>query len=258
MSVMQLIFGKQSPAEQQAATTPANPPTALPPGAGATQPDTSNTAGNGVLPPGTTEAATTPLDQYADLWKDKPTDPNAPPVDPSIFGKVNSQELIDVASKMDFTKLVTPELLAKAKEGGEEGVKALLAVMNSVSQYTYAQNANATTLLIEQAIAKHTEKLTAQLPAALRQHATDDLIKGDPVLGHAASKPIIDGIMQKLASSHPNDTPAQLKERAEGYLIAFSQQVLNRNNSGNDPQKSREEVDWEAYFNADNNINQQF
>lgn len=257
MSVMELIFGKNSQATP-AASIPAPAPTALPPGAGATQPDTSNTATNGVLPPGTTAEATAPLDKYKELWEDKPADPNAPPVDHSIFGKVNSQELLDVASKMDFTKLITPELLAKAKEGGEEGVKALLAAMNSVGQFTYAQNANATTLLIEQAIAKHTEKLTAQLPAALRQHATDDLIKGDPVLGHAASKPIIDGIVQKLAVSHPNDTPAQLKERAEEYLLAFSQQVLSKQSGESDSKVSRDEVDWEAWFNSDARNNQHF
>lgn len=247
MNIMQKVFGSTPPVQpaQPAQPTMQVPPgTAIPPGGGQSSGDLGATAANGVIPP---EAA--PLDQFKDLWKDAPIDPAVAPVDTSIFGKVNGDDLMKAASSLDFTKTISPEILAAAKAGGEEGIAALMKAINSTAQFTYAQSAAATTKLIEQAIAKHTTQLQAGLPKALRQHATDDLIKGDPMLSHPAAKPVLDGIVAQLQVKFPDATPAQLKDQAEQYLVAFSQHTRAKTDPQNDKVSSVKDEDWTEFFN---------
>lgn len=219
MGIFDSIFGSspqpaQQPQPQQ--TLPGN----IPPGTGMPATPLPNTAPNGVVPEQKVQA--TPLDEFKDLWKNEPTDPNAKPVDKSMFGVVNGDDLMKSASTIDFTKVVTPELAQRIQAGGEDGFKATLEAMNKVQQLGYAQSAHASTVLIEQAIAKAREQFTAELPMQIRNHSATALIKENPIFSHPAAQPLIEMATMQLQTKYPNATPSELKEMAQNYVTSFA------------------------------------
>lgn len=236
------IFGSNAPstaAQVQAsvAAAPAQP--------SITPPETPVSAANGVTPHSVgTPAEPAPLDKLATMVQPSATQP-AEPVDTSIFGKVTPQDLMAAAGKMDFTKIVDKDTIAAAAAGGEAGVQALLEAMNKVSQHVYAQSAAASTALIEKAITTNTERLTTQLPNALKHHAINDQIANNPILGHAASKPILDGLVASLKAANPEASADAIVAKANEYLTTYTTQFLSSQN----PAKPHDDgMDWEKYF----------
>lgn len=210
-----------------------------------TSPDSATAAANGIVPPGTDTEAPNPnagLDNFVDLWKNAPVDPNAPVDDGTVFGKVNGDDLRKAASNMDFTKSVPAELQARIAAGGEDGVKASMEAMAHVSRETYAQASFATTKLIEQAIAKNNAKLESKLPSALRNHNTESLIKENAVLSHPAAAPMVAGLVDQFQVKYPNASPAEIKQHAEAYFTQFAQSLLTSQQAATNPTEA--DTDW--------------
>ena len=233
------IFGSKSEAPAQ----PANPAAQNPPSI--TPPETPTSAANGVTPHSVgTPAEPAPLDKLATMVQPSTTPP-VTPTDDTIFGKISTQDLMAAAGKMDFTKVIDKDTIAAAAAGGEQGVQALLDAMNKVSQHVYAQSAAASTALIEKAISTNTERLTERLPSALKHHAINDQIASNPILGHAASKPILDGLVASLKEANPNASADAIVAKANEYLTTYTTQFL----ASQAPATTADDgMDWEAYF----------
>lgn len=227
----------QAPAQQQPSGQP------IPPSAGVTAPETSGTAANGVIPP----TADAPLDKYSDLWKNDPEAANSADIDTSVFGNVNGEDLLKAAGGIDFTKVVTPDILARIQEGGDTGIQATLEAINKVTQLNYAQSAHTTTKLIEQAITKAKDQFTATLPAHIRSQGTDALIKQNAVLSHPAAAPMVAGLVQQLQVKFPEASPAELTKQAEEYFLSFSQSIMGATSAANSTSKE-DSMDWENWF----------
>lgn len=235
------MFGG-APAQPQQPGQVMQPGTGIPATAGQTAPETSGTAANGVIP-----AESAPLDKFNDLWKNEPKDPNAPPVDESVFGNVNGDDLLKAAGGIDFTKAVTPELLSRIKEGGDAGVQATLEAINKVTQLNYAQSAHTTTKLIEQAITKAKEQFQATLPSHIRNQGTADLIKENAALSHPAAAPMVQGLVHQLQLKYPDASPAELTKQAQDYFISFSQSMMGSVPAAT-PTTQEDKTDWENWF----------
>jgi hypothetical protein len=228
------IFGgpnTQTQPQQQA--TPGN----IPPNTGMPANPLPNTATNGLVPEQPTPEAT-PLDEFKDLWKNEPVDPNAKPVDNTVFGPVDGEALLKTASTIDFTKVIDSALSARIQAGGEDGLKATLEAMNKVQQLGYAQSAHASTKLIEQAIAKTQEKFIAQLPQLIRDTNASNLIKETPAYAHPAAAPLIESLTAQMQVKYPNSTPAELRDMANRYVLDFAKSVTPKKE---DPKVAKEE-----------------
>lgn len=210
-----------------------------------TPPETPTSAANGVTPHGTgVPVEPAPLDKLATMVQPNTTKPTTP-TDDSIFGKVSPQDLMAAAGKLDFTKVIGKDIIAAAAAGGEEGVQALIQAMNTVSQHVYAQSAAASTALIEKALNTNNERLTERLPSALKHHAINDQIASNPILGHAASKPILDGLVASLREAHPDAPADAIVAKANEYLTTYTTQFL----ASTAPAKPTDDgMDWEEYF----------
>ncbi len=215
------MFKPAAPAAPAAApTTPGN----IPPGTGTPASGTPGTAPNGSVPDGTLNADgtpkdTTPFAEFKDLWQDKPADPNAPTPDSSVFGKIDPQKFMEAAGKIDFSKVVTPEMLAAIQAGGEAGTAAFAQAMNKVAQTTYAQSAFATTKIVEQALAKSKESFLADLPNHIKkQTVTDSLRTENPVLNNPAVAPLIEAMESRFAVKYPNATAPEITQMARNYI----------------------------------------
>lgn len=249
MNLANLFSGvNPTPPVQVQVVNPVHPQgTTIPPTAGTTAPATQGTAPNGTLPTDTAVKTETALDQYNDLWKTAPVDPNAPKVDNTIFGEVDGDALLAAAGKIDFAKVITPEMSAAITAGGEGAAQAFAQAMNKVAQLTHAQGAHATTKIVEMAIAKAQEKFSASIPGILRSQNTDNLVKENTVLSHPAAAPMVEGLVNQFKVKFPNDTPQQLKEKAEGYLNHFATTLIaTQAEPANAPQK--DDMDWIAFL----------
>jgi hypothetical protein len=222
------IFGSSQPAAQPAAT-PAAPAQPAPTGLEAAVPNTvpattPGTAPNGIVPEGGAAApvtdpsiAASPLDEFSTLWD---TDPNAKAT-PEVTPTLDSTKLQEVVSRIDFSSAVTPENLAAIQAGGEGAVAATTEAMGAIAQQALMHSIKVSNKLIEQAIAKNSEKMEASIPEMLRaQNLSSNLTDTNPIFNNPAIKPIIEATQAQLLIKHPQATTKQLTEMAQKYVLA--------------------------------------
>lgn len=249
---------------QQQNPAPANPaPNAgsqnPPPGPGQIPATAANsgatnavTAPNGTLPVTgnqiTSPDPATPFAEYAELWKTTPTDPNAP-APTGVFGDLDPKKFMEVAGKIDFSRAITPDQLQKIQAGGEEGLQAFAAAMNTVAQQTFAQAAFAATKITEQGLNKARESFVAELPSHIKRHqVSDSLRNSNPVFNNPAVAPLIQAMEAQFTVKYPNATPTEITQMAQNYIAnlgaAFSPQQKPAQNAQNQNQGQ----DWDAWM----------
>lgn len=231
MNIMS-IFGGAKSAEPAAApasapVTPGNLPPAAP---AASEP--------------TTAEPKSPFAEFETLWQN---DPNAATPGTGNIFNVDPAKLQEAASKVDFSKVVTPEMMQGIQAGGEEATQAFLQAMNKMSQQVYAQSAAASIAMVEQATKKAKEQFTADIPNLLKkQQVNANLRDENPVLSDPAVAPLIQALESQLVVKFPNATPTELKDMAKNYIAGLGS-VFNKA----EPVKTEsgpEDIDWEALF----------
>lgn len=231
MSILHKLFGNQ-PQQQMSAPQASNP--ALnqqqqqPGSPGNIPPVNANPAAvnNPTVPAASLEvaaAAAAPegLDKFSDMWTIKPEDmPKAPE---SPFAGVTPEAIQAVASKTDFSKVITPEIMSAISAGGEGATAAMMQAMNLVAQHGYATNAGATMKLIESALTKQREQFQAELPNLIKnQSVNNNLRSSNPIFNHPAAAPMLASITNQLQLKNPTATAEQIQQKAQEYLISFA------------------------------------
>lgn len=217
MSIMDKIFGAKPAATPapQAAATPGNIP----------EPNNNPALnGNPTVPAASMADPATPvnpLDQFKDMFA---VDPNAKPVVKEPLFNVDPAKLQAAAKGNDFTKVITPEMMAAIAGGGDAAVAATLAAMNAMSQKSFGDSAMATTKIVEQALAKQQAAFEKMMPNLIKnQNLSDNLRNSSPIFNHPAAAPILDMFKNQVALKYPNSTAAEQAEMAQGYVKAFAE-----------------------------------
>lgn len=209
------------------ATDPANP--AVP------------VAGN----PAPAPAAPEGFDKFNDLWKPAESPANATPE--PLFN-VKPEQLMEVARKVDFTKVMNPEQLQAVAQGGQGAVQAMQQIMNTVAQTVYAQNMHATTKMVEQAVQKTQEQMLAQLPQQIKLQNVSESIRGDnPAFNHPAAAPIMGALQQQLTVKYPNATAAEIASMARDYMSGFAQTLQPKPTQSQLDSQSSGNFDWDKW-----------
>ncbi len=248
MSVGQMLSnlfgGAQNPQAQQ---QPQAQPQPTPPGnipvqqTAAMQSDPNNIN----VPAQTTQAQVEGLDKFTDLWKPAESPSGQ---QPSQLFNVDPKQLMEAASKVDFSKAINPNHLQAISAGGEDAMKALSQVLNQVSQTVYAQNAMTTTKIVEQAVKQTRDSIMADLPQHIKLQAASDSLRNDnPALNHPSAAPIIGALQQQLAVKFPNASATELATMAKNYLTDFASVAAPRPTQTQE-QSSSKETDWSAYL----------
>ena len=256
MSMFSNLMGGAAPSAPANSQNPTpNQPGNIPVTASNTGAASPNTAANGVVP--TTgdsiqPSASTPFDQFADLWKNEPTDPNAPAPNTSVFGNVDPKKFMEAAGKIDFAKVVTPDQLQKISAGGEDAMTAFAAALNSVAQTTYAQSAFASTKIVEQAMAKAKDSFLAELPTHIKQQTVKESLRQDnPIFSNPAVQPIISALEAQMTVKYPQATAAEITTMAKQYVEALGTSFAPK------PQeparvpgsmKAKDDQDWSSFL----------
>jgi len=247
-SVMHKIFGAPAPqpAPQQPGPTN-NLQNNQPP---APQQNGPGTAPNGVIPPGTnTDDAGgkgSPEDKFKDLWKNEPTDPNKKPDEAT---GLTPQQMMEAAAKVDFTKVIDKDLLAKISAGGEEATSALIQALNRTAQQTYAQTTLVADKLITAQVEKAKQDFADRIPDLVkRQRVQDDLIKENPAFKDPAVAPVVGLIQNQLAEKFPGATADEIKQMAIEYFAGAAQKLVKTKPSSTTSTKENTEDDWEDWL----------
>lgn len=255
MNIMDLFRPSASQANQGSTPAAMQPPSgSQTPG----QPLPGTTQGNPTVPSGTAPAqqadpsqanqssSVSPLDTFKDIWKTTEI-PGANSA--SIFGELDPKKLMESASRVDFTKSLTPELLAKVQAGGAEGVQALQQAMNNVAQNAYAQNALATVKIVEQALSKHSDNFGAQLPSMVKKlSANESLLANNPLLSNPAIQPLVGALQEQLVRKNPNATAAEIESQVNQYFQALGSSFAPKTESSKSGSASKTEEDWGKFF----------
>jgi len=243
MSIMQSMFGgllgNSVQAQPQQQVQPGN----IGAGAGATNPANSTVP---VDQPAVAEVVATPLAEFKDLWEAAPVDPNAAA---PMFSGVDPKKLMEAAQKTDFSKVVTPEAMAKIQAGGQEGVAAMMQAMNNMSQTVYANSAMATTKIVEQALAKQMDSFKASLPGIIKQHTVSDNLRTEnPALSNPAVQPFIQAMEQQFAVKHPGATSSELTAMAKQYVEGVGALFSPAAKQTPAEKQAAGEMDWSKFF----------
>jgi hypothetical protein len=246
-SVMHKIFGAPNPVAAPAPGPTNNLQNNQPPQQTQNGP---GTAPNGTIPPGAgNEGETTkgsPEDKFKDLWKNEPVDPNKKPDEQQ---GLTPEQMLQAASKVDFTKVIDKELLAKITAGGEDATTALIQALNRTAQQTYAQTTLVADKLITAQVEKAKEDFAKQVPDLIRrQRVQDGLILENPAFKDPAVAPVVGLIQNQLAEKFPTATADELQKMAIEYFSGAAQKLVKPKTSGNTSTKENTDDDWEDWL----------
>ena len=214
----------QVPAQQ--APAPANPGN-IP---DQTTPVTQVTPGtevNGAVPANPaapTEKDDSPMAEFKSLWETVPTDPNNP--EPTAPKPLDAEQLQKVMGGADFSKAVTPEMMAAIVAGGDGAATAFTTATNAMVQQAMIQSTLINDKLTKQAVDRAIQATEARIPGLVREQSSAAHIQdANPAFSNPAIKPVIDATRVKLMEKNPNATPQQINAQLTDFLTAMSETV---------------------------------
>jgi hypothetical protein len=245
MSIFQTLFGQSNPAAQPA---PGNTNS----GAG----NTPGASSNGVVPPDTNKSDTpnnevkkdvTPLDTFSDIWK-TPDNPNKQE-DKALFADLDPVKVMESAKKVDFSKAVTPQQLESINKGGQEAVTAFAQAMNSVAQTVYAQNALATTKIVEQALSRSQAQYDTKIPEMVKKlSANERLVTENPMLSNPAIQPLVGALTEQLTRKNPSATANEIQQQVVDYFAALGTSFAPKPKETKESKAAAQSMDWSTFL----------
>lgn len=249
MSIFESIFGGAK--QPQQAAQPQTPPTNNPAQNQPPQPahSSAGAAPNGVIPPeGNKGSEQSPLDKFNKLWEtEAPSKEN----DPAQNQGPTPQQMMEAATKVDFSRVIDPENLKKIVAGGEDAATALVAILNKHGQTVYGQSAVVAQKLVEKAVEQAELKFAEKVPDLVRRHsARDSLVSENPAFKDPAVSTLVEMVQSQLTLKYPNASASELKQLAQEYFTGAATKLAppKKSESNNPSRKKDAEVDWDDWF----------
>lgn len=210
MSKIADMFRSVLPAPAAPQIQPGQPlPGNIPANAGATAP-------NNTLVPAAPETPKPPLADFAELWK---TDPNYKAPSTAVLPNIDINKINAAAANLDFTKNIPPELAARVKVGGEDGMQAMMEAVNLAARNGFTVNTQATTRLIEEGAKTQQQKIAEMVAAEIKKQAIQSsLVQDNPALTNPAIAPIVDNVRNQFLVKYPKADESQVREHLNNYF----------------------------------------
>ena len=181
------------------------------------------TMGGLTAPNGTDKSAINPQDaarnaddaMYTQLWE---TDPNAPKAPEGYLPKIDPVKVREQFSKLNFVNGVNPELLATAEKGGQEGMAAMMQIINAVGQTITERVFNSNYSLLDKALPNAFNKFEGGLDSKITRRMSGDALAQNPIMVKPEYKPMVESIRDQLASKNPQLTAEALTEATSKYF----------------------------------------
>ena len=187
--------------------------------------------------PGTDPNNQNPLDVYSKMFD---TANNGSDLQAPSF-KIDPKVLSDVSSKMDFTRGVNQETLAKATSGD---TAALLDIIKTVGQNSYRAALEHNTALTDSYLTNRGDFDKKSLERGVKSQLTASELSSAPNYNHPVVKAELNRIASQFAAANPDASPQEVAKAAQKY-IADLQNALNPTAK---TESSEEEMDWSKYL----------
>lgn len=168
-----------------------------------------------------------PLSGFTKLWENDPNKPKPNNVQ-DVLPKFNTDpaKLAEAVKGMDFAKVVPPEVAAAAMKGDPA---AFAQALNAVTQQAFLQSANATTKIVENAVAQTANKmLTDVLPRMMKEaNIANHVNSENPLLSNPAAAPLVDMVRSQVQSKFPSASAAEVHSQVSSYLADFAKLITD-------------------------------
>lgn len=206
MSILQTLFNRGN-TQQQQPTPAANPHVRGNP----TVPNGNEPAAN---PNPQTQQTQSPTDNFKDLWSNVTQPTNQAP-----NFKLNPEQLAQVTGKMDFTKSVSRDDLAKIAQGGEGAIEALGNVLNTFGREVFGASAQFSSHMTESGYQSASRVIDSGLPSAIKRQLTEQHIyESNPKLKDPALQPLVGAIQSQFTQKYPNASAAEINNLVSQYM----------------------------------------
>jgi hypothetical protein len=203
----------------------------------------------GVKNPTEGKGPDSPLDAFTDLFtidpkKPVPKDPLAEPL-----LKLDPKTLGEAVAKMDFTKNLPPDLVAKALQGD---ANAFAQALNGATRASFMQITQMVTGLIEGAVRTNNGRYDSALESRFRTFQLNSSTSTNKALEHPAAKPVVAALKSSIAQMHPELSAADVQKRAEDYFLGMSKAITSVGEEGAGGTAGNRgepaEQDWSKYL----------
>ena len=223
-----------TPVKASDGTVPAPAPAApvVPPTTGVPAPKIEplvgpGTEANGTIPDtiklnedGTPVEPASPIDQYKELWHTEPVKDGDEPKSPPVLDATKLQEKV---ATIDFSNVLTPEMITAVTAGGEGATEAFAKALNSVAQNVMVQSTLVNNKLIEQAVERTKTETLAIIPDLIKsQTLNNTLLENNPLFDNPAIKPMIELATKQFEVKFPTATAPELTKMAQNYVLEMA------------------------------------
>lgn len=193
------------------------------------------------------EAEPAPLTTQAEWFKPAETDHKPVEFDPTKLFNANPEELQKAIGGLNFVQsAVTPEVMQKIQAGGEEATQATLSLVNSVAQQTMQASMQASTKMIEAALAKAAPAFQAKISEQTRSERIESAIKeASPIYNSPASEFIVQALKDRFTAKYPNATAEEWRQMAAGY----AQDLVKVGSPKQEQSQEAPSTDWARFLN---------
>lgn len=257
MAFLPGIFGRaNAPAPAPAAPQPQaalnnNQPQPAPAPASAAGPATKQAtmANPGADPAAMNNPVPNPLDNFADIFKPKAVDPNAPkaptladpflgPMDPAAF----RQQL----STVNFASNIPQETVQKAMSGDAQ---AFSDAINAATREAFAAAAQLSHGLVEHGARTAAERVNGSLDSRIRNFQIKSQNTNHEALAHPAVAPMLSAVKMQIAQSNPQLTPEAVQQQAETYFTQMADVLTAPKRAAAQAASTPKETDFSSYLN---------
>ncbi len=257
MAFLPGIFGRaNAPAPAPAAPQPQaalnnNQPQPAPAPVSAAGPATKQAtmANPGADPAAMNNPVPNPLDNFADIFKPKAVDPNAPkaptladpflgPMDPAAF----RQQL----STVNFASNIPQETVQKAMSGDAQ---AFSDAINAATREAFAAAAQLSHGLVEHGARTAAERVNGSLDSRIRNFQIKSQNTNHEALAHPAVAPMLNAVKMQIAQSNPQLTPEAVQQQAETYFTQMADVLTAPKRAAAQAASTPKETDFSSYLN---------
>jgi hypothetical protein len=227
MAFLPGIFSKQAPAPAPAA--PAQPAPSPTSGAGpaSQQQQLANPQADPAAMVGQqgTPAAggpENPLDNFVDMFKPRPVDPNAPKsltLQDPILGPLDPNAFKQQVSQANFAAAIPQETIQKAISGDPQ---AFADAINTAAREAFAAAAQLSHGLVEHGARTAADRVNGSLDSRIRNFQIKTQNTNHEALSHPAVAPMLSAVKMQIATSNPTLTPEQVQQHAETYFTQMA------------------------------------
>lgn len=214
-----------APAQGQGQTTPA-PVTPIN-ATGGQNTDPSNPV-TGTMNPAPAEPTTpdNPLDNFASLLSNTPTEPTANPLHTDMV--LPTDELAKLAATMDFKPAITDEVKTAIQAGDTEAIATLI---NSSSQNAYQQAMQHMSVLFNKNLETRLQGLDSVVGNSVKQSLTNTALESNAQPVHPLVQKELARIAGDISKANPNATPQQVADGARKYLESVAANLTSAQTS---------------------------